>query len=90
MSGSLSVIAGERGNFIVNDVAEVTKQFVALQALEDTVIASLKERAGTDQKAEYIQTPGTAIKAGTIIRVRYGDMFTAITLTSGSVALILN
>jgi hypothetical protein len=59
-----------------------------LLSFEDTVFASIKI-AGVDVKAEYIGTPGTAVKAGAIIRPTDARKFSAVDLTSGSVYLVL-
>jgi len=42
-----------------------------------------------DIKAELITTPATAVKAGAMIRCTGARKFSAVDLTSGSVALIL-
>jgi hypothetical protein len=52
------------------------------------VFTSIKV-AGTDVKATYIAAPGTAVKAGTIIRAVNAQQFSGVKLTSGSVLLIL-
>jgi len=42
-----------------------------------------------DVTANYITTPATGIKAGVLVTSFGDDVFSAITLTSGSVALIV-
>jgi len=85
--GNFTIARG--GTFTVNGTAEVTKSFFGFYVAEDTVIASLKVGGVAVDLEDYIQTPATAIKGGTIISCQE-DVFSAITLTSGSVTLILN
>tara|TARA_R100001463_G_scaffold42850_4_gene89595 strand:+ start:3626 stop:3901 length:276 start_codon:yes stop_codon:yes gene_type:complete len=84
----LQKISASRGVVIVNDTNAVSRTFDAVMALEDTVIASLTV-GGTNVRANYITTPATAIKAGALITGHNGDTFDGITLTSGSVSIIL-
>lgn len=85
------IMAAEGGTFTVNDTAEVNKIFAGIYVAEDTVFARLEVESdsGTDVKADYIQTPATAVKAGTLMTAIGDDYFSAVTLTSGSVTLIL-
>ena len=83
-----SVMAAGQGTFIVNDTTEKEILHDAIVVLEDTVFASIKI-AGVDVKSEYIGTPGTAVKAGAIIRPTDARKFSAVDLTSGSVCLVL-
>jgi len=78
------------GVFYINDTDEATGQWSGFYVAEDSVIARLEvnEVTGTDVKADYISTAATAVKAGTLITTIGGDYFSAITLTSGSVAAI--
>ena len=77
------------GVFVVNDGSATAKTFSGFYVAEDTVVASLKTVAGgTDVKGDYIAVPATAVKAGVMITCANGA-FQEITLTSGSVALIL-
>ena len=39
--------------------------------------------------ADYIAAPATALKAGTLIRAFDGQKFSGVTLTSGSITLVL-
>jgi hypothetical protein len=84
---NLDKLVASQGVFIVNNTTEKTAVFAGLLVLEDTVIASLKV-AGSDVKSTYIATPATAVKAGAYITGQ-GVKFSGVTLTSGSVALIL-
>ena len=87
-STDTSVMAASQGTFIVNDTTEKEILHDAIVVLEDTVFASIKI-AGVDVKAEYIGTPGTAVKAGAIIRPTDARKFSAVDMTSGSVYLVL-
>ena len=84
---NLDRLVASQGVFIVNDTTEKTAVFDGLLVLEDTVVASLKV-AGSDVKSTYIAATGTAVKAGALITGQ-GLKFSGVTLTSGSVALIL-
>lgn len=87
------LIDAQYGTFIVNDTTEVVKNAIGIYIAEDTVIARIEVDGdtATDVKADYIQTPATAIKAGILLTPLEGNdsKFSAITLTSGSVVLIL-
>ena len=86
-SGELIAI---NGVIIVNDTAENTTHADSYYVAEDTVIASLKiNGAATDVKATYISAPATAVKGGVLITPQSGAYFSGITLTSGSVVVIL-
>lgn len=84
-------IAAINGVYIVNDGTEAVKQHSGFEALEDTVVSRIEINGdgATDVKADYISSPGTAIKVGALVTAKGDDYFSAITLTSGSVALIL-
>lgn len=81
------------GTIILNDITEKEGQFLGIYVLEDTVFSRIEVDGdtATDVKANYITTPATAVKAGALIRPLAGtdQEFSAITLTSGSVVLIL-
>ena len=87
------LISAQFGTFVVNDIAEVQKKAVGIYVAEDTVFSRIEVDgdAGTDVKANYIQTPATAVKAGVLLTPLEGNdsSFYAVTLTSGSVVLIL-
>ncbi len=86
-SGELIAI---NGVIVVNDTAENTTHADSYYVAEDTVIASLKiNGAATDVKATYISAPATAVKGGVLITPQSGAYFSGITLTSGSVVVIL-
>jgi hypothetical protein len=82
------LLVASQGTVIVNDTNEKTITYDAIFVLEDTVFNSIKV-AGVDIKAELITTPATAVKAGAMIRCTGARKFSAVDLTSGSVALIL-
>ena len=83
-------ITARPGVYVVNDATPVTdKQFTGIYIAEDTVIASLTIVGGTvNVVSDDVSTPGTAVKGGVMITCANG-YFGGITLTSGSVALIL-
>jgi hypothetical protein len=82
------LLVASQGTVIVNDTNEKTISYDAIFVLEDTVFNSIKV-GGVDIKAELITTPATAVKAGAMIRCTGARKFSAVDLTSGSVALIL-
>lgn len=79
------------GTYIVNDITPATTNGAAgIYVCEDTVFANLEVNGiVADVKGDYISTPGTAVKAGTLITTLGDDYFSSVTLASGSVALIL-
>jgi hypothetical protein len=83
-----SVLTAQQGTFIVNNTVEKTINHDAIVVLEDTVFSSIKV-AGVDVKSTYIAATGTAVKAGAIIRPLRDAKFSGVTLTSGSVCLVL-
>jgi hypothetical protein len=76
------------GTYIVNNTTEATKTIDAIVVLEDTIFSSIKV-AGTDAKSTYLADATIAIKAGAIITPIDDVQFSGLTLTSGSVALVL-
>ena len=82
------ILVASQGTIVVNDTTEKTTAFDAIFVLEDTVFNSIKI-AGVDKKTEIITTPGTAVKAGAMLRASGARKFSGIKLTSGSVVLIL-
>ena len=83
-----SVLTAQQGTFIVNNTAAKTVDHDAIVVLEDTVFSAIRV-AGNDVKSTYIAATGTAVKAGAIIRPINGAKFSGVTLTSGSVCLVL-
>ena len=88
MSTVNEILVANQGTFIVNDTNEKEILHDAIVVLEDTVFNAIKI-AGVDVKSSYIAATGTAVKAGAIIRPINGAKFSAVTLTSGSVCLVL-
>jgi hypothetical protein len=76
------------GTYIVNNTTEATKTIDAIVVLEDTIFSSIKV-AGTDAKSTYLADATKAIKAGAIITPINDVQFSGVTLTSGSIALVL-
>tara|TARA_R110000851_G_scaffold73275_1_gene161717 strand:+ start:23 stop:295 length:273 start_codon:yes stop_codon:yes gene_type:complete len=86
-SGELIAI---NGVIVVNDTAENTTNADSYYVAEDTVIASIKINGlAGDVKALYISDSATAVKGGVLITPQSGAYFSGITLTSGSVVVIL-
>lgn len=86
------LITAQYGVFVINDNTETVKKALGIYVLEDTVISRIEVGAQTDTdvKDNYIKVAATALKAGCLITPIAGDdYFSAVTLTSGSVALIL-
>lgn len=83
-----SVLTAQQGTFIVNNTAAKTVDHDAIIVLEDTVFSAIRV-AGSDVKSTYIAATATAVKAGAIIRPINGAKFSGVTLTSGSVCLVL-
>ena len=83
-----SVITAQQGTFIVNNTVAKTVDHDAIVVLEDTVFSAIRV-AGSDVKSTYIAATATAVKAGAIIRPINGAKFSGVTLTSGSVCLVL-
>jgi hypothetical protein len=83
-----SVLTAQQGTFIVNNTVARTVNHDAIMVLEDTVFSAIRV-AGTDVKSTYIAATATAVKAGAIIRPINGAKFSGVTLTSGSVCLVL-
>ena len=88
MNTDNDILIANQGTFVVNNTVEKTVTINAIVALEDTVFNAIKI-AGSDVKSTYIAAPATAVKAGTIIRAVSALQFSGVTLTSGSVLLIL-
>ncbi len=82
------VLVASQGTIVVNDTNEKTVTHDAIFVLEDTVFNSIKV-AGVDIKADLISTPGTAVKAGAMLRASGARKFSGVDLVSGSVVLIL-
>jgi hypothetical protein len=86
-SGELIAI---NGVIVVNDTVENTVHADSYYVAEDTVIASIKiNGAVADVKALYISDAAVAVKGGVLITPQSGAYFSGITLTSGSVVVIL-
>ena len=84
---NIDKMVASKGVFICNNTTEKTATISAIYVLEDTVFSSIKV-GGSDVKSTYIGTAATAVKAGAYITGQ-GVNFSGVTLTSGSVALIL-
>jgi hypothetical protein len=84
---NIDKMVASKGVFICNNTTEKTATISAIYVLEDTVFSAIKV-GGSDAKSTYIGTTATAVKAGAYITGQ-GVNFSGVTLTSGSVALIL-
>ena len=91
--GYEALISAQYGTVVVNDTTEVVGQYMGIYVAEDTVFARIEVDGdtGTDVKANYITTAATAVKAGVLLTPLEGtdEEFSAVTLTSGSVVMIL-
>jgi hypothetical protein len=85
---AIEEMALQNGTMVINDTTEVVLNFDAFYIAEDSVISSLKID-GNEVLSDYVTTPATAIKGGVIIAPQRRQMFSAITLSSGSVVGIL-
>ena len=88
MATDNEILIAKKGTFVLNNTTEKTVTINAIVVLEDTVFNSIKI-AAVDVKSTYIAAPGTAVKAGAIIRPTNAQQFSAVKLTSGSVAIVL-
>jgi hypothetical protein len=88
MATDNEILIAKKGTFVLNNTTEKTVTINAIVVLEDTVFNSIKI-AAVDVKSSYIGTPGTAVKAGAIIRPTNAQQFSGVKLTSGSVILVL-
>lgn len=84
---NIDKLVASKGVYICNDTTAVTKTIAGILVLEDTVFSAIRV-AGTDVKSSYIAAPATAVKAGAFI-TGLGVLFSGVTLTSGSVALVI-
>lgn len=90
--GYQETISAQYGTYTVNDTTEAEQRAIGIYVAADTVFSRIEVdgETSTDVKANYISTPTTAVTAGTIITPKGGDdEFSAVTLTSGQVTLIL-
>jgi hypothetical protein len=89
------ILTARGGTYIVNNTAAYTSSlFYAVVALEDTVISVLETNDSNgivkSVLSDQIAAPATAIKAGAILTpMDINKPFSKITLTSGSVMLVL-
>jgi hypothetical protein len=88
MNTDNDILIANQGTFVVNNTVAKTITFNAIVVLEDTVFSAIRI-AGADVKGTYIAATATAVKAGAIIRATAAQQFSGVTLTSGSVLLIL-
>lgn len=84
-------LIAQNGTYLVNDTTEYVANAEAYYMAEDTVIARIEINGDTvtDVTSSYISTPATAVKGGVLLTPQGDDYFSAITLTSGSVTVIL-
>lgn len=87
-------LRASKGVFIVNDTNEKEGRFAGIYVSSDAVFDRIEVESdtGTDVKADYIAAVGTAVPSGTLITPQSNedDYFSAITLASGTVTLILD
>jgi hypothetical protein len=83
------MISAVNGTKVVNDTDEETIDFLSILVLEDTVFADIEDQDSTDIRADLLTTVGNTVKAGAILRPQGHRTMSAVTLTSGSVLLVL-
>lgn len=90
MSASpLEVMSGRAGSKVLNTTTAFTADVLMVVVLEDTIFNALTDDAGND-KADYIQDPAVAVKAGAVFTpIDPNKPFVNIDLTSGSVNVVL-
>jgi hypothetical protein len=88
MATDNEILIAKKGTFVLNNTTEKKGYVNAIVVLEDTVFNVIKV-AGVDVKSTYIAAPATAVKAGAIIRPINAQQFSGVSLTSGSVILVL-
>jgi len=88
MSTHTGKLVADNGTYIINDTSAWTGVCQGVYTLTDTVFSVLND-ANSNDKADYISTAASAVPAGALISPKGAGSFTAITLTSGEVALIL-
>lgn len=88
MANSQSVLSAAQGTYIVNTTSDVNISCDAIVCLEDTIFDVI-QIDDIDVLSDYIQNKSIAVKAGAIIRPFNGKKFSGLTLTSGSVILVL-
>lgn len=86
------LMAAANGTFAVNDTGEVVKNADAIIVNAATIVARIEINGddSTDVKDDFIQTAANALGVNAVIRPGFGKVFSAITLTSGDVTLILS
>lgn len=86
------LMAAANGTFSVNDTGEVEKNADAIIVNAATVFARIEINGvtGSDVKDDFIQTAANAVGVNSVIRPGFGKVFSAITLTSGDVTLVLS
>lgn len=92
MNAAEKLIA-RKGGYIVNDTVEYVKDCVGYYVTEPTVIARIEVDGvtGTDEKDNYIAVAATPVVGGVLLTPLDSEghgVFSAITLTSGSVVAI--
>jgi len=85
---NLQELVASKGTFIVNTAVEKVAVIDVIVVLEDTVFGSIKV-GGVDVKADYIGDSALSVKAGALIAPLTYKQFSAVTLVSGSVAIVL-
>lgn len=86
-----SFIKASFGTFTITSTAEVEKNAHAIKVESDTVFARLEIDGvtGTDERDMYLDAVGGTVPAGTLITCNEDHVFSAVTLTSGCVTLLL-
>lgn len=83
------ILSAAAGTVVLNDTNAYTGNIAAIYIIGDAVFTTLNDAKGND-KADYITTPATAVKAGAMLTpFDKQNAFTTVQLASGSAILIL-
>jgi hypothetical protein len=90
---ALEKLIARKGTYVVNDTVEYVKDCVGYYVTEPTVIARIEVDGvtATDEKDNYIAVSATSVKGGVLLTPLDSEghtVFSAITLTSGSIIAI--
>lgn len=84
------ILVPVNGTYVVNDTVAHEGEFHAIKVTGDAVISELLDFNEVDTIDNYVSTPATAVKAGTLITpLNASKPFKGITLASGQVTLVL-
>jgi hypothetical protein len=83
------ILSAAAGTVVLNDTNMYTGNIAAIHVIGDAVFTVLSDANGND-RADYITTPATAVKAGAMLTpFDKQNAFNGVQLASGSVVLVL-